>query len=127
MWVNYAMLFVVNAISFALTMVEAFRCKPVSRFKYFDSQSSRDCTNIFISFLSSSPYNITTDVALLLIPIPLLTRISLPFKQRAILVVTFGIGILVIVVDITRVAFVQATAAYRPRQLHSFHMKDIDN
>lgn len=125
--VNYALLFVVNSAGLALTINEVFRCKPVSNFIYFDSQSSEICHNVFKSSLSSSPYNISTDIALLLIPVPLLTRISLPFRQRVILVFTFGAGILVMGVDIVRIAVLQNTAAYRLEQHHLTNTEDIEN
>ena len=46
-------------------------------------------------------------MAILLIPIPQLTRMTLPFRQKLIVVITFGVAIVVIVVDIARIGFLE--------------------
>jgi hypothetical protein len=56
-----------------------------------------------------------------------LTRIRLPFRQRLILVLTFGAGVSVIGVDVIRIAFLQNTAKSRLEELHSFSIESIEN
>lgn len=103
---NYLILFVVDVVGIALTLHQVFHCHPISAGFRFESESGH-CVGIFPSFLASSPYNIITDLAILLIPIPQLTRMALPFRQKLIVVITFGVAILVIVVDIVRIGVLE--------------------
>ncbi|KFY39943.1 hypothetical protein V494_03743 [Pseudogymnoascus sp. VKM F-4513 (FW-928)] len=58
-------------------------------------------------FLASSPSNVFTDVAILVLPIPVLTGIHLPWRQKSILILTFGLGIFVTIVDVVRIYYLQ--------------------
>ncbi|CRG85661.1 1,3-beta-glucan synthase component FKS3 [Talaromyces islandicus] len=124
---NYALLFIVIAVGLALTITQVFQCRPVSAVFELEKQSKETCTNIFITAISTAPYNIATDIALLVIPIPLLTRIGLPYRQRLILVAVFGTGYLVIVADIVRIVFLQNKAKAQLKELHSYYTADISN
>ncbi|KAH8705319.1 putative glucose/galactose transporter [Talaromyces proteolyticus] len=116
---NYVLLFIIIAVGVALTILQIFH--------FHLEQTNKDCTNIILASLSSSPYNIATDIAILFMPIPLLTRIHLPFRQRVILVVTFGAGILVILIDVVRIAFFPNTAKTQLQVLNSYYTEDITN
>lgn len=124
---NYVLLFIVNGVGLALTITTVFQCKPVSAVFQLEKQTKDVCTKEFISAISTAPYNIATDIALIFIPIPLWTRIRLPSRQRIILVLTFGAGILVIVTDIVQITFLQTSARVQLRTLHSYHTVDISN
>lgn len=56
----------------ALILEQIFHCHPLSAAFRFEIQDGH-CEGIFASFLASSPYNIITDFAILLLPILLLT------------------------------------------------------
>ncbi|KFY92779.1 hypothetical protein V498_04749 [Pseudogymnoascus sp. VKM F-4517 (FW-2822)] len=58
-------------------------------------------------FLASSPSNVFTDVAILVLPIPVLTGVHLPWRQKSVLVITFGLGVFVTVVDVVRIYYLQ--------------------
>ena len=103
---NYLILLVVAVGGIGLTLHQIFHCHPVSAGFRFETEIGH-CVGIFPSFLASSPYNIITDMAILLIPIPQLTRMTLPFRQKLIVVITFGVAIVVIVVDIARIGFLE--------------------
>lgn len=103
---NYLILLVVAVAGTALTLHQVFHCHPISAGFRFETEIGH-CIGIFPSFLASSPYNIVTDMAILLIPIPQLTRMNLPFRQKLIVVITFGVAIVVIVVDIARIGFLE--------------------
>ncbi|EED17377.1 conserved hypothetical protein [Talaromyces stipitatus ATCC 10500] len=126
-WANCAILFIINGLGLVLTIHQVYQCHPVYEVFRLEAQTSESCTNVFLSALASSPYNIFTDVAILVIPIPLLTRIHLPFRQRLILVFTFGVGISVIAIDVVRFASFQTTARDQLVKLNSFHTEDIGN
>ncbi|QGA21903.1 hypothetical protein EYB26_009617 [Talaromyces marneffei] len=116
-FVNYATLFVVAVVGMALILEQIFHCHPLSAAFRFGTQEGH-CEGIFASFLASSPYNIITDFAILLLPIPLLTRMTLPFRQKVILVFTFSLAIFVILVDLTRMAFLEHNAVVQLRLHH---------
>jgi len=115
-WATLATLFVVNAAGFALLMATAFQCHPVAAAWKYPTPAAQ-CTDIITIYLASAPVNIITDLAMLFLPMPILTGMRLPRKQKVILVVTFGFGVFVAVVDIIRVAYLQNAASYRISEL----------
>lgn len=74
---NYVALFVVNVAGFGLTMTEVYQCHPISAIFRFDTQTDKNCSNIFESSLAVVPYDIVTDLAIIILPISLLTRMRL--------------------------------------------------
>lgn len=124
-WANYVTLFVVNAAGFALTLVNVFQCRPIGAVFLSHLPADANCTDIVTLYLSSSPVNIITDIAILLLPMPLLTTMRLPFKQKIILVITFSFGFFVAVVDVVRIAFLQQAAISRSLEVKSIHIQNI--
>jgi hypothetical protein len=110
---NYVTLFVVNAAGFALTMTNVLQCSPVDAAIRFPTDGSAKCIDIVTLYLSSAPVNLITDVAIFFLPIPILTRMRLPMKQKIILIITFSFGIFTAVVDVIRVAYLQSAATSR--------------
>lgn len=124
-WANYVTLGVVNAAGLALTLVNIFQCRPVSAVFLSTVPSYATCTDIVTLYLSSSPVNIITDLAILFLPIPILTQMRLPSKQKAILVITFSFGFFVAVVDVIRIAFLQRAATSRQLAFKSVHIQNV--
>ncbi|GLI76934.1 hypothetical protein PoHVEF18_005212 [Penicillium ochrochloron] len=122
-WANYATLAVVNCAGFTLTMVNVLQCRPVSAAFYSTVPPGAKCTDIVTLYLSSSPVNIITDLAILFLPIPILTQMRLPYKQKVILVITFSFGFFVAVVDVIRIAFLQQAAISRSLAVKSIHLQ----
>jgi fucose permease len=106
-WATIATLVVVNVGGLALTILNIMQCRPVSAAWASPVPDSAHCTNIVTIYLSSAPLNIVTDLAILFLPMPILTSMRLPKKQKIILVITFGFGIFVAVVDVVRIAYLQ--------------------
>lgn len=103
---SYATLFVVNVAGLVLTLLNIFQCRPLTKL-FHSQQDTPTCIPLITLYLASSPVNIITDLIILVLPIPILTRMSLPRKQKNILVATFGLGIFVTVVDVVRVYYLQ--------------------
>ncbi|KAJ5144018.1 Major facilitator superfamily domain general substrate transporter [Penicillium bovifimosum] len=122
-YANYVTLFVVNAAGLALTLVNVFQCSPIGAAFHADSRHA-NCTDIVTLYLSSSPVNIITDIVILLLPMPLLTKMRLPCKQKIILVITFSFGFFVAVVDVVRIAFLQRAAISRSLEVKSIHIQN---
>jgi len=116
-WATIATLFVVNAAGIALTLVTLFQCSPVGAAFRFPVPAVHRCTDIITIYLSSAPVNIITDLAILFLPMPILTSMRLPRKQKTILVITFGFGLFVAIFDIVRIAYLQSASTYRLTQI----------
>ncbi|KAF7506173.1 hypothetical protein GJ744_012153 [Endocarpon pusillum] len=110
---NYLTLFAVNVAGGALTFLNIFQCRPPRAAFTYPVPGNSSCTNIVTLYLSSAPVNIITDLAILLLPMPLLTSMRLPKKQKIILVATFSAGAFVAVVDVVRLAYLQDAAFAR--------------
>lgn len=112
-WCNWITLAITNVAGIALTFLNIFQCTPVSSAYRWPVSPKATCTDIVTLYLSSAPVNIVTDLALLFLPMPILTGLRLPKKQKIILVVTFSAGVFVTVVDVVRIAYLQEAAIDR--------------
>lgn len=126
-WANYVTLFVVNAAGLALTLVNVFQCNPVGAAVTYPVPDYAECTDILTLYLCSSPANIITDLAILFLPMPILTRMRLPRKQKLILVITFSFGFFVAVVDVIRIAYLQHAATSRQVTLKELHLQSSND
>ncbi|KAJ9665164.1 hypothetical protein H2201_004825 [Coniosporium apollinis] len=106
-------LVVVNVAGLALTFLNVLQCRPVGAAFLNPAPDSAQCIDIVAIYLSSAPVNIITDLAIVFLPMPILTGMRLPKKQKAILVITFGFGIFVAVVDVVRIAYLQDASRAR--------------
>ena len=105
---TWSTLIVVNVAGLALTFLNIFQCRPVGAVFAASIPPSATCTDIVALYLSSAPVNIITDLAILFLPMPILTGLRLPLKQKIILVITFGFGFFVVAVDVVRIAYLQS-------------------
>lgn len=112
-WCNWITLAITNVAGTALTFLNIFQCSPVSAGYRWPVATDAKCTDIVTLYLSSAPVNIITDLALLFLPMPILTGLRLPKKQKIILIVTFSAGAFVTVVDVVRIAYLQEAAIDR--------------
>ncbi|KAL2833348.1 major facilitator superfamily domain-containing protein [Aspergillus cavernicola] len=123
-YANYVTLLVVNAAGLALTFINVFQCRPVAAAFAAALPANAHCTDILTLYLSSSPVNIVTDLAILFLPNPILTRMRLPRKQKIILVITFSFGFFVAVVDVIRIAYLQEATTSREIALRQIHFQN---
>lgn len=96
---------VVNIAGVVLTFLCIFQCHPVNA--AFSPNVEGTCIDIITLYLSSTPINILTDVAILVLPLPILTSLRMEFRQKVILVLTFIIGGFVTVVGVVRIVYLQ--------------------
>ena len=109
----YATLAVVNLVGLALTFLNIFQCSPIAAAFKTPVPLNASCENIVTLYLSSAPVNIITDLAIFFLPMPILTGMRLPKKQKIILCITFGAGFFVAVIDVIRIAYLQDAATER--------------
>lgn len=103
-YASYGTLAIVNTAGIVLTFLNIFQCRPVRA--AFDRDTGT-CIDVVSLYLSSAPINVLTDLAILLLPLPILTRLRLEFRQKVALVATFTVGAFVTVVDVIRIAYLQ--------------------
>ena len=103
-WITFG---VVNVAGLTLTFLNIFQCIPVS--EVFDPAGK--CIPLITLYLASVPVNVMTDLAVLVLPIPVLTGMQLPRKQKTILIATFGLGVYVIATDIVRIYYLQQSSS----------------
>lgn len=102
-WVTLA---VVNLAGLVLTFFNVFQCIPVSQ--VFAPIGT--CIPLITLYLASAPVNVITDLVILILPIPVLTAMQLPRKQKIILIATFGLGIYVVATDVVRIYYLQQSS-----------------
>ena len=124
-WSTIATLIVVNLAGTALTFLNIFQCRPVSAAFENPTPSTAHCIDIVTLYLSSAPVNIITDLALLFLPMPILTAIRLPRNEKMILLVTFSFGAFVAVVDVIRIAYLQSASVSRLQTTRDYEQQDI--
>ena len=112
-WSTIATLAVVNVAGLALTFLNILQCRPVGAAFDDPIQPTAKCIDIVTLYLSSAPVNIITDLAILFLPMPILTSMRLPRNEKIILIVTFSFGAFVAVVDVVRIAYLESAALAR--------------
>jgi fucose permease len=116
-WATITTLAIVNIAGIALTFLNAFQCRPVDASFETPVPDTAHCADILTLYLSSAPVNIITDMAILFLPMPILTAMRLPRKQKTILVITFGFGFFVAIVDVIRIVYLQSAIIQRFQDL----------
>ncbi|TGJ87045.1 hypothetical protein E0Z10_g1767 [Xylaria hypoxylon] len=103
---SWAVLIIVNLAGSVLTLLNIFQCRPVeAAFNMTDPPGQ--CIPLLTEFICSAPVNIVTDLAILALPLPVLTSMRLPPRQKIILIITFALGIFVTIVDVVRIYYLQ--------------------
>ncbi|KLU92097.1 hypothetical protein MAPG_11044 [Magnaporthiopsis poae ATCC 64411] len=110
---SYVVLAIVNLAGTILTFINIFQCNPTYA-GFQDVPFQPTCTPLLTVFICSAPINIVTDVAILTLPMPVLTSMRLPPRQKTILVITFALGVFVTVVDVVRIYYLQQAISYVP-------------
>lgn len=116
-WATIGTLVVVNVGGLGLGLFTVCQCIPVNAAWRFPTPDSATCTDIITIYLSSTPLNLITDLAVLLLPMPILTGMRLPRKQKIILIITFSFGAFVAAVDVVRIVYLQGAARTRIREI----------
>ena len=75
-------------ISFLLTLI----CVPVAAF--WDPTVEGRCLSSLLVWYIMASFNLTTDVSLFIMPLPVIRSLQLPKRQKYILTAIFGLGLL---------------------------------
>ncbi|XWW95961.1 hypothetical protein V2A60_003930 [Cordyceps javanica] len=106
-YASWFTLVVVNLAGIVLTFMNIFQCSPIHAAWQAFYNGSANCIPLLTQFICAAPVNIVTDLAILALPIPVLTSMRLPPRQKTILILTFTIGIFVTIVDVIRIYYLQ--------------------
>lgn len=106
-YASWVTLVVVNVSGLVLTFMNIFQCSPIQAAWSADFHGSSTCIPLLTEFICAAPVNIVTDLAILALPIPVLTGMRLPSRQKTILVITFALGIFITIVDVVRIYYLQ--------------------
>jgi hypothetical protein len=90
-----------------LMLLNIFQCRPVAAAFNDQDFDQVHCIDIIALFLCSSPVTVITDIAILIIPLPMVTSMRLDIRQKVGLVATFITGLFVTIVDVIRIAYLQ--------------------
>lgn len=113
-YASWATLVVVNISGLVLTFMNIFQCSPIPAAWMSKSGDNSSCIPLLTEFICAAPVNIVTDLAILALPIPVLTSMRLPSRQKTILVLTFTLGIFVTIVDVVRIYYLQRAISEVP-------------
>ncbi|OKL62446.1 hypothetical protein UA08_02573 [Talaromyces atroroseus] len=91
----------------ALTCAKVFRCQPVSGAWQLAPGRPVKCIDIVVIHLASTPVNLYTDLAIILLPIPVLSSLQLPRQQKFILILTFALAAFDVVISVIRTAVLE--------------------
>lgn len=104
---SYFVMAIVNLAGIVLTFLNLFQCRPIHAAYDDFNRDDAVCIDLVSLYLSSAPINVLTDLAILLLPIPILTSLRMEFRQKLILIATFITGGFVAIVDVVRIVYLQ--------------------
>lgn len=101
--VSYLSIYV--AIGWVATEIAFFTaCRPFAGYWAMPPPNPQ-CTTLQHYAIVQASFNISSDALMLFIPLPLITRLSVPWKQKIVLLVIFSMGIFVIIAAILTKVF----------------------
>ncbi|RMZ88996.1 hypothetical protein DV736_g3789, partial [Chaetothyriales sp. CBS 134916] len=96
-WVHFVLGYVVLGWSITEIFFFAIWCRPfIDYFRVFDGNAP-SCTTAQHHLIMSYTFNISSDLLILIVPVPLIVRSQLPWKRKAIIIAIFSFGIFVII------------------------------
>ncbi|KFY05662.1 hypothetical protein V491_09070 [Pseudogymnoascus sp. VKM F-3775] len=91
------------------TFIKLFRCTPMAAgWQFTPTDSDYHCIDVVVIHLSTMPLNILSDLAIILLPLPVISTLRLPRRQKLILVLMLTLAALVVVVGVVRIAYLKA-------------------
>lgn len=114
---SYVTLAIVAVGGAVLTLITAFRCRPVQAAYNLTTQNS-SCIPFQTIWLTAWPINIATDLAILVLPIPALTTLPLTPLRKSAVILSFILGVIFIgVIDVARIYSLQLAVINSGREI----------
>ena len=89
--VVHSLTVVVVGYSIASAVVVIFSCYPVSK-SWDTSITGGYCVNLPVFYIANLSLNSATDIAVLILPIPMLWKVQMPFRQKIAVTAIFMTG-----------------------------------
>ncbi|KAF2142053.1 GMC oxidoreductase [Aplosporella prunicola CBS 121167] len=87
----------------AFLLVSVFQCRPISyAWTQWDGEHQGSCNNINAQGWTSAAINVVLDLVVIILPLPLLAKLQLNKRKKALLMLMFCVGFFVTVVSILR-------------------------
>ncbi|CCF31928.1 hypothetical protein CH063_04407, partial [Colletotrichum higginsianum] len=103
-------LLIVGAWSTSQLFISALQCIPVSGF--WDKGVKAKCIPNQPQWYINAAGNIITDVAVFALPMPIFWHLSLPRKQKILLIGIFSLGFFTVAISIVRIRFLNIPADF---------------
>ncbi|KAF7596971.1 hypothetical protein BBP40_011337 [Aspergillus hancockii] len=102
-YIIYLVGFVIASYSIALDLALIFGCRPLQK-SWDVTITTGSCINQGAVFLATAITNTASDVTLILIPVPAVCALRLPFIQKLMVLCMFGVGFVTTSISIVRLA-----------------------
>ncbi|KAE8381292.1 hypothetical protein BDV26DRAFT_278872 [Aspergillus bertholletiae] len=102
-YIIYVVGFIIAGYSIALDLALIFGCSPIQK-SWDVTITTGSCINTSGVYLATAITNTVSDVVLILIPIPIVWGLQLPFIQKVGVICMFGVGFLTTSISIVRLA-----------------------
>lgn len=96
----------------ATTIVSFVQCQPIERAWNRWMTESSQCISLNTFFVFNGTIALTTDIIVLLLPLPLIWGLQLPLGQKLALIPVFGLGLFIVVVSTLRLHALIAHPTY---------------
>ena len=103
-WFRYTCWFLLGCVaSYMVASVFAtiFQCSPIE--KVFDKKIEGHCVDNSQFWYANAGFSIATDVIILLMPMPLVYQLQVPWAQKIALMAVFALGVFVVITSCLRV------------------------
>ncbi|PGH11327.1 hypothetical protein AJ79_04943 [Helicocarpus griseus UAMH5409] len=96
----WALIVIVISYQTGSAAASIFQCTPVRR--AWDKQVPGTCVNSRVTWYANAAFNISSDLAILILPMPVVKSLQLPKKARIGLMAVFALGIFVCITSLLR-------------------------
>ncbi|PLB50436.1 hypothetical protein P170DRAFT_381115, partial [Aspergillus steynii IBT 23096] len=103
---------IITAFTLSTVVSSIFQCSPV---QYAFDKSSPDqgsCINLTAFWYANAAFNIFSDLALVALPVPVISRLQLPLRLKLILCCIFAVGAFVCITSILRITTLDIATSY---------------
>lgn len=108
-WLSWMLLVLTTCLTVCWIFLSLFQCTPISY--YWDRTiPGGHCISAQAVFFTHAGINIILDMIIYIMPIGMLWRVNIPFRERIGLVAVFACGTLVFVMGIVRLPSLQKTS-----------------
>ncbi|KAI2469907.1 hypothetical protein F4781DRAFT_442290 [Annulohypoxylon bovei var. microspora] len=100
-----AAMIIIGCWSLSQVIVGIFTCNPVDGF--WEKSSDSKCISNYPQWYINAAGNITTDIVIFVLPLPVLRHLHMPRAQRLVLIGIFSLGLFTCAISVIRVKFLK--------------------